>query len=253
MTKKTLLKVDNAQVLDLSKFLGKVKNRIDKLGVELEGAWNKIPVGSRLEHDGSVAPHKNTTDRENFPNVGEIVSKPMAPAGVGAWIKKNYPGMVNDTCGLHVHMSFPDINFYSRLMEPEYQDTIIHYLTLWAKKEGLEDKHPIWPRLRGESEYCARKHWPDKQAQSKRKIYDRRTEGNRYTIVNYCYQQHETIEIRVLPMMKDAEQAIRAVQQVVNVTNACIVALTEKEKRGTLGEIFVDELDVKKDEKRVYI
>lgn len=219
------------QPLDISSILGVPKNRVARLGVELEGAWKTLPINTRLEQDTSVFKDP-ATDLQKAPaghKVGELPIGPFQPAAMGRGMKKYYPHKVDKTCGMHVHMSFESVWHYALLMVPEYQDTIIEYLTRWAKSENFGPSHHIYDRLGGKSPYCQKKFWPDEQIASK-KDHDQRRHGHRYTIVHYCGRQM-TIEVRVLPMMDTVEQAIRGVREVVNITNACLVVLGRKKEQ----------------------
>lgn len=271
-------------VLNLDKFINNAKDRIYRVGIELEGGWTDLPTGTRVDRDGSVHvdPPKTlrVTHMEQWSpqrieqrirefrqelrttlaqaqrlvqqeitqqqgilpnwNVGEITSAPMEMASVGSWILKYHPQVVNVTCGLHVHMSFKDARFYSRLMDTtDYQDTILDYLKRWAEKEGLPKTHPIWPRLEGKNEYCQLVFFPDEQAQSVHKNYDRTHPGHRYTAINYCFEQHKTVECRVLPMMEKPEQSVSAVKTVVGITNA-FLASQRKKIEGMVVDIPLD-------------
>lgn len=239
-----------------------IKNRIYRVGVELEGGWKKVPKGVELVHDGSIrglvakkkpvdpdrlrglTPEQqyilvNTEAMENVLSVGEIPSEVLVPEAVDGWIKKNYPTHVNESCGLHVHMSFKKALHYSRLMVPEYPQTILAYMAKWAIDEKLPTNHPMWQRLKGDSQYCKLDFFPDEQAQQARKVYDHSMKGHRYTVINYCHAKSATIECRLLPMMDTAEQGIRAVNRVLDITNACLFMLKGKEVKHS-SDIKVD-------------
>lgn len=222
----------SAKPLNLDAHLGKVKNRVALVGVELEGGWVTLPPGTlQLEHDGSVF---NGRLPAGVKYIGELPIGPAIPAAIGELIRINHPQKVNATCGMHVHMSFDTLRYFQLLMVPEYQKTILHYLTLWAK-DKLKDTHHIWPRLRGESRFCQDQFWPDAQAATKRKGHDQNTPGHRYTHVHYCGRQN-TVEIRTLPMMDTVKTAQSAVQQVIDITNASLYVLgkeAEREKGAT--------------------
>jgi hypothetical protein len=215
---------------NIDNLLGRVKNRVRRVGVELEGAWKKLPAGTlTLEHDGSVFRNRKPVGY----NVGELPLSPIVPAALPNVLRHHYPHKVNSTCGMHVHMSFSTLWHYNLLMVPEYQETIVHYVTLWAKKEKFKDDHHIWARLRGESEFCLKEFWPDIQASTKRKTHSMGALGHRYTMIHYCGRQM-TIECRLLPMMAKTDQAIRAIQLVIDITNACLYMLGPLEKRGRI-------------------
>src|SRR3990167_1168176 len=242
----------NEKPLDLDKLLGKsgLRNQVYLVGIELEGGWTKLPDGTHPVHDGSVSvefPKDREFERrynewsklalkaaeEGRPfrvqpptrtaETGEIPSNPMELDKIEPWMKKFYPQIVNDTCGLHVHMSFKSALQYQRLMTPTYPATIIEYFTSWAKSEGLKDSHPIWERLSGKNRYCKHEFHAQQQVTSK-KDHNQTRPGHRYTIVNYCYSVHGgTLECRLLPMFETAAQGIRAVEHVLAITNAFLM------------------------------
>jgi hypothetical protein len=214
--------------LNLDAHLGKVKNRVALVGVELEGGWIKLPPGvTQLEHDGSVF---NGRLPAGANHLGELPIGPVMPAAIDELIRINHPNKVNHTCGMHVHMSFDTLWYYHLLMVPEYQKTILHYLTLWAKQVGFKENHCIWERLQGKSRYCQEKFWPDAQASQKRKGHDQGTPGHRYTHVHYCGRIN-TIEIRTLPMMETIKTAVSGIHQILDITNACLYVLGTQAKR----------------------
>lgn len=224
--------------INIDSIIGKPRNRIVRIGVELEGAWrkNQLPQEESIQTDTSVFKDPNTGNQVHPPGhiAGEVSLGPMQPAQLSRAVRKYYPHMINDTCGLHVHMSFDSTRYYSWLMDSkDYQDTIVEYLSRWAKEEGFAKDHHIWKRLSGKTEYCQDKFWPDLQVKSP-KDHSRTRHGHRYTIINYCHAAHGTLECRVLPMMDTPEQAVRAVKQVLNITNACLVRLAARKQREQL-------------------
>ena len=169
-------------------------------------------------------------------------------------MKKYYPSHVNESCGLHVHMSFKRALHYSMLMVPEYPQTIITYLAKWALEEKLSEKHPIWDRLRGKSSYCKLDFFPDDQAHNPRKVYDHGMKGHRYTVINYCHAKTGgTLECRLLPMMDTADQGIRAVKRVIDITNACLVALKNREPKESASLVIDGITDELHENSRIYV
>jgi hypothetical protein len=223
-----MVDMKNVKPLNIDVYLGKQKNRVALVGVELEGGWVKLPPGiNTLEPDGSVFAGRKPAG-VNF--IGELPIGPILPAGIAELVRIHHPQKVNATCGMHVHMSFDTLRDYQILMVPEYQKTMIHYLTLWAQDQKFKPEHHIWGRLRGESVFCQDKWWPDAQASTKRKGHDQHVHGHRYTHVHFCGRQN-TIEIRTLPMMDALKTAVSAIHRVIDITNACIYLLRLQEKR----------------------
>ena len=251
-----------------------IRNRIHKVGVELEGGWDKLPQGVRaIEHDGSVsmslpgvvvvdahgravatapAAQRGTglsgmIDEEAVPLrsmpriiIGEIPSPALEMKSYAEWMTSCYPKHVNETCGLHAHMSFKYRIHYMRLMTPELTPHIVKGLINWAEEEKLAGSHPIWPRLlRKDHRHCAHIYLGDNQVKTTRKDYNSRgTPYSRYTALNYCYSKEQsdgsrlgTVECRLLPMMETPDQAVRAVTTVFDLTNKFLSQMKKKEPR----------------------
>lgn len=250
------------QPLNLDRFMppNLPENRVALMGIELEGGWVKAKLANnvRPEPDGSVFKEARKADpywlqSKGCDLSGEIVSKPMLPAGVPAWMRKFYPFFVDKTCGLHVHMSFESMKNYERLMVPEFPITMLEYLKRWANKQELPPEHPLWDRLADQSKYCQHKFWPDEQVRLERlksaEYYDQDRKGSRYTVINYCYRLHGTMECRILPMFESVNLSISAVELVRDVTNASLVVLArrdeiEKGKVSSQSDTFEEHYDI---------
>ena len=159
-----------------------------------------------------------------------------------AWLKQFYPSHVNETCGLHVHMSFNRALTYQRCMDPTYPKTIIEYVTRWAERNRLARTHPLWPRVEGKSEYCQHTYYATEQAKEaiKRNTRaDHHRPGSRYSVVNYCWKQHHTFEVRLLPMFETVELAESAIAEVLAITNAYLFA-TRRREDTAVANVLVD-------------
>lgn len=241
--------------------LNDLVNRIDKVGLELEGGWDTMPkeVLGRMEVDNSVqfAPIEEIVEeldekgkrlslkgldangrRVPMAYRGELVSNPIplkTVESIGTWMWRGYPQAVNETCGLHVHMSFLDKMNYQRLMCPEYGAYIISELRKFADEQGLPADHMLRQRLNPEhawtKQHCEHVYRGDHQVLVGGKDYRSRGKAHsRYTAINYCNMQHGTLECRLLPMFEDVEMAVRAVWVVVNATNRFLSKIRQKER-----------------------
>lgn len=238
-------KTPTVEPLNLDNVLGKPYNRVVKLGVELEGGWSKLPVlpkkytiqgDGSVFADGKISNHPKYNQMSNYGKKGELAIGPFVPAQLPVSVKKFYPDLVDATCGMHVHMSFARVYEYMILADtPVYQETVLHYLLKWAADEGFGNAHHIWARLKGENKFCRKEFWPYSQMDKTQKGYG--MEGNhRYTAISYQWARYKTVECRALPMMETPEQAIRAVQEVVKITNAYLLK-SEKVKVKSGGKI----------------
>ena len=207
------------------------KGRIWKVGLELEGQWDKRPSVEPLgnvQPDGSVRFESSL----NAFHTGEISSPPLEIIEVVSYVRGAYPSRVNSTCGLHVHMSFRSRYAYQILMDPLYQDVMFSAIAKWVREEGLPEDHHVWTRLSGNHRHCQRRFLADAQVRVERKRYGyTESEDSRYTAINYPWLQHGTVECRLLPMMETADEAIRGIMVVLNTTNLFLSCWREREIR----------------------
>lgn len=230
--------------IDLSKYLAegrRVRNRIHRIGIELEGFWQALPKGVRLTRDGSLDPFAARLVQERkltaSPLVGELPSPPLSLSEKDdviywrTWLQKHYASEVAPECGMHVHVSFIHAFTYQRLMKSSFVSTTIKYMKEWATKQGFTADHPIWPRLEGKSRYCQHKFFPDAQAAIASKEFDQTREGHRYTVWNFCYTRNHTAECRLLPMFAKVEEAESAIDHLIAIINAFLVATAAKEPK----------------------
>ena len=213
-------------------YRSRARNRIYRVGIELEGGWDKLPEGvSGLERDGSI---RFDSLAERVPAyVGELPSpgNGMAVQLWPQWLKNCYPHAVNPTGGMHVHMQPVTALTYQRLMDPRYPATVVQAFKEWAKKEGFPAGHHFWERLAGKSRYCQHLYYPDDQIKKQDKDFNQERQGHRYTVIHYCYARYGTVECRLLPMMQEHKQAERAVRELIEVTNAFLLATAKREHK----------------------
>lgn len=233
--------------LEIDAFRGKVKNRIYRIGIELEGGWVKLPPGVRqLQHDGSVQIEQDLGE-PRF-QTGELAIGPITLDEWPKWLKTHYPQKVNQTCGMHVHLQTTTSLAYARLLDARYPGTVVEYFKRWSAKEGLAKDHPIWARLRGKSVYCQHLYMGEEQIRNVQKDHDRGRPGHRYTVINYCHGRYGTVECRLLPMMQTVEQAQRAIQEYLDITNCFLRATRKKEARLNVSAVadggIVDDMEI---------
>lgn len=236
----------------------KLKNRVHLVGVELEGGWIQLPGNVEPQRDASVFRHgfkpEDIEKTKLLQKVGEIPLEPLSPKTFPATFMLFYPDYVDQSCGMHVHLSLKRPFIYQRLMVNHpysYPATIVRYIERWALTEQLPADHPIWSRLANQNEYCQHIFHADEQVRTSAKDFDHHREGHRYTVVSFCWSRYKTVECRLLPMMQTAAQGVRAVQEVINITNAFLAASVEKEPFHRSAVVESD--DVEMAEHRVYI
>lgn len=196
------------------------------VGIELEGGFDverdeydemrSRPIGGgEYKHDGSV----NVDDGWE----GEAVSPPMRKWPVIAqWIRNNYPMTVNETCGLHVHVSFKDSTGSMLAESSEFQE----YHMDWLRHAIKNSRHMRSPsrarlleRLDGDNEYCENHFVAERQLQDGE---------SRYTMLNFSsFAVHGTLEVRTLGMPSEAEGAVDMVRSVLE----CIRTFKRKQQK----------------------
>jgi hypothetical protein len=198
---------------------------IKRVGVELEGGWDELPDRERLVRDGSVTIH-------NADYQGELRSPPSMRRDLPGWIRRCYPSAVNATCGFHIHLSFKTLGAYMRLMDVVFRHDLLQALCEWGERERIPLGHAFWMRLQGENTYCRveptgeqfqRGFRPNNHQEEERWDPDLQAtcpHHYRYHMLNFCYAEHGTLEVRVLPMFEDVEQGLSALEVVLDTTEA---------------------------------
>lgn len=177
---------------------------VKAIGVEMEGGWIQRPES--LYGDGSVRCSHPTTQCS-----GEISYHNSDPAELFKWMKRNFPSETNETCGMHIHVSFINNLLYMKLMEKAFFEFFLSRMREWGKamadsgamKDG--DLTNFQNRISDRNTYTSSSYEPDRQARPNSK------NGYRRSHLNYCYNLHGTIECRLMPMFSKFELAKDAV------------------------------------------
>ena len=190
-------------------------NYIKKLGIELEGGWNSVPEWEENEQhivsDGSV--------RTEARLVGELHYCSAELENVCLFLKECFPTTpINGSMGLHVHLSFKELNSYRKLAESSFKKYFLSKMKEYAKIDSYDQ---FLIRLKGENDYCKNKWLPHKQ------LYQPVKGGERYTFINFCYTFHGTLEVRVLPVFPTYQRSINAVKYLANVFESYLDSVKE--------------------------
>ena len=222
--------------------------KIVKIGIELEGGWYSMPdnAGERLDPLHSYSWHSDSTtdsldmgscgdcdycndgyseDCENGDgHAGEIVSYPMIIGnyeyGVGKfeeewhlWTKRYYPQDHNSDCGAHFHISFDNIQAFEFLCTKEFFDHFQRELYRWGVRANIKNSD-FWSRLNGDNTMCRTTFRGAEQLYTQNDSYP----DCRYSILNFQYHKHGTLEFRILPVFDDVNIYIKAVQVCMDIT-----------------------------------
>jgi hypothetical protein len=204
---------------------------INLIGVEIEGRWDSIPERAIPESKAPFDPDREERDRQNLmydgsvvfdgqqgrgnlnnpidragPLIGEAISEPMRPRPAVDWLRQVYPDEVNETCGLHVHFSFPH-PYFQWLMDEEFWEYFLEEAEKWGENNPVPDRY--FTRLNGNhyteagddrNGTCQRRWHPDEQMHG--------GHDTRYSHWNFhAFRSHGTVECRVPPAFDDADLA----------------------------------------------
>jgi hypothetical protein len=184
------------------------------IGIEKEGAWESSR-GLNIGDDGSVNIPKATPiyDCEGGEGLisGEVRSEPFDKLrSLSQWIKRCHPDKVNQTCGVHVHLSVKKIEDFALLMHRKFFDVFLQSMTRWGQKHcssrSYEDQ---WfrKRLNGENQFCLKEHYPILQLKYQRE---------KYSMLNYqSYRNFKTIECRIFPAFRTVDKTISAISHYI--------------------------------------
>jgi len=146
---------------------------------------------------------------------GEKVSQPLKTRQLMHYINNFYPEETNSTCGAHKHTSVINpVKNYSILMEQHFcEEFLMIGLYKWAECLGVKKDSAFYRRMDGDNSMCV----PRYRVYDQFMAYDK--PDDRYCAVNYCYANHKTIEVRVLPAFQDKRLTISAslaVEQIIS-------------------------------------
>lgn len=192
---------------------------IHKIGCELEGGWETMPLrtvagDSSVMADGEIRGEIRTEPKRSLK---EFIKE----------IDENYPTDVDESCGFHIHISIED-KYLPTLMGKEFFNKFyikMGHISKEIRNSGNKDdyKHFL-NRYSGKNSYCSKNFMPIEQISGKT--------SERRTMINFCsYRTHKTIENRMLPMFTSRNNArIAASEYAMFVENYIKENYTEEKK-----------------------
>lgn len=216
---------------------------IDKIGLELEGGWATPPFKAVTDHSVKINHQCGSFERQNCHTCGcldhygyvpvngkwwqgETNSPALTLDKVAEWLKKNYPDVSNESCGMHIHLSFKSTGHYLKLMDIKFNNYFIDYMDKKAKNSPIGSS-AFWKRFKGENKFASPKFHPEKQVQVTGK-----GGTDRYTHLNYCWSMHGTLECRLFPMYSSIEVAGEAIKAFID----CVESYLD-----TVGDFVIQE------------
>jgi hypothetical protein len=185
----------------------------DKVGIEIEGRFRNltelIPIAEELTGGRGVRDSSVQSDRHNHFEPHEFQTKAGSLGSAITQLIKLFPDSSNESCGMHIHVSFPSAQT-GLLYSQEFFDYFITRWKAWGTRENIHPDHYFWSRLRGEGAYC-HLNTIDTRGQHP-------TMQDRYKQLNWAaWREHKTIECRLLPMFRRQSLAVSAAQELIDI------------------------------------
>lgn len=217
-----------------------------KMGVELEGGWGIDPrtiagkvKGAQSKHDGSV--------RVPEGHAGEVVTRPHQVLDhLCDDVLALHPTFVNNTCGLHIHASFLDLDTSLLTLEEFWTYHRLRWQEWGEKMDQIftrDERDRFWDRFNGGSDWARR--YCKREFKALGQLVDH--DADRYTQLNYtAYHKYKTVEIRFLPMFRNSEITISAIREASDIydtflTNTPFPSFTYEKEVKNVGDMVVEE------------
>lgn len=101
--------------------------------------------------------HECESGNSEYSYIGEIASPTFKRyEDVIVFTDDNYPDRSNDSCGIHLHLSFLKLLDYSFLMENKFRDYFESKMLDFGKTNGLKPDSQFYRRLAGQTHFVLR-------------------------------------------------------------------------------------------------
>lgn len=147
------------------------------------------------------------------------------PGSVGESLRQLtqlYPDVTSRSAGMHVHMSFREPTSISMLCSEAFFTYWQERWEKWGTKNNVQGA--FWERLRNENNYCRPTTMEDYKTNNphpKGANLVTANAGGRYRAINFqSFDEHKTVEFRLLPMFQKGNLAVSAVEQLVDIVES---------------------------------
>lgn len=203
------------------------------IGIELEGGWECTPNSEKMiysmHEDGSVdldedpcgecegCDNSNRCENNgsNCNYIGELVSPVLKLSEWEEWVRYCYPDEFNSSCGTHIHIGLNNTSAYENLCCEEFNDYFLRELKAWGKRSKITNTN-FWSRINGDNTMCATIFSGREQI----RVQDDNYPDCRYRMLNFQYNKHGTVEVRILPVFRNVEVEIKAINAVIRIINS---------------------------------
>jgi hypothetical protein len=194
----------------------------DKVGIEIEGGWldvkrvhpffkgdssSVVPGFFHISQAGVLGNHPIYT----YPVCGEINSEPLdGRTKIYKWLKNCYPDGFADATAIHMHVSFPKLSDYAKIMTEHFCDIVIERFGEFGKNE-VDGKDAaaasFWKRFHGQNQWSQRG-FGDIYHSSKSRAFNFRA----FLGDNWGHRKYKTFEFRMMPTFEKRTTAHKGIK-----------------------------------------
>lgn len=195
----------------------------DKIGVEIEGWWqtDRWSQVQRIADNWHMSGSEDGSleyDDDDVYKAYEFRTRPGSLGEAISQVTALYPDACHQSAGMHVHMSFADVADTIALASVEFLTYFRQRWEAWGARMEIHRGSQFWSRLRGENSYC--------KANNTRYLA-RPCSADRYQQINWVpWGRHKTVELRLLPLFRDARIAISALEEWVSIVEDFIAQVS---------------------------
>ncbi len=184
-----------------------------RIGVEVEGWWFDLPGIRRTAANWHMSGSSDGSLKED--STGETSSYEFRtrPGSLGEAISQVvaiYPDKCDRSAGMHVHMSFRSPADTMLLSSPTFLTYFRERWEAWGTRMGVHESSDFWLRLRRGNQFCAVN--SDDDVRTPMQV-------SRYRQLNFrsWINSRKTVEMRMLPLFRDARLAVSALEEWVSI------------------------------------
>lgn len=186
----------------------------DKMGIEVEGRFFNLQskrdlaralTGEEGTPDGSLRAGNSDAD------CWEFRTRPGKLASAMTQLHALYPDETGPDCGMHIHVSFSTADI-ALLYNTDFFAYFRAEWKAWGEANSVHRDGEFWKRLNGQNNYCRQ------NVSATGNVLSNGGTGDRYHQLNFsAWDEHKTVECRLLPMFKSEALALSACKKLISI------------------------------------
>jgi hypothetical protein len=210
----------------------------DRVGIEIEGRFLNFEIVNERREDAGLTGNSDgsiirTPDRSGATPY-EFQSVPGSLRKACQQLVDFYPDETDYSCGMHVHVSFDAVDI-TMLNTPAFYKYFNKRWAEWGDRMRLPETGEFFRRLNGRNTYCRRMDY-DTECSIR--------QMDRYHQLNFSsFEDHGTVECRLLPMFRRASLGVAAVQELIDIYETYLNSPTDYGFTAHSGEALRNQVE----------